>query len=61
MPGGQAQLAPLAGRTVRRNGILVSLGETPITADTVRRIDDEDDELALLPADRTRSAPRVDA
>ena len=32
-----------AARTRRRNGILVSLGRAPITADTVRRMEDEDD------------------
>ncbi|MCY4025242.1 MAG: hypothetical protein OXH75_02875 [Acidobacteria bacterium] len=41
LPGGQP--VPSAARTRRRNGILVSLGGTPVTADTVRRIEDEDD------------------
>ena len=43
LPGGQTLFAPPAGRTVRRNGILVSLGGAPITADTVHGIEDEDD------------------
>jgi len=31
------------GRTRRRNGILVSVGGAPITPDTIRRIEEEDD------------------
>ena len=43
LSGGQRQPAPSAGLTRRRNGILVSLGGPPITADSVRGIEDEDD------------------
>ena len=43
LPGGPGQPAPSAARTRRRNGILVSLGGAPITADTVRAVEDEDD------------------
>ena len=39
--GGQRE-APV-GRTRRRNGILVSVGGAPITAETIRRIEEEDD------------------
>ena len=39
--GGQRE--PSVGRTKRRNGILVSMGGEPITAETIRRIEEEDD------------------
>ena len=39
--GGQRE-GPV-GRTRRRNGILVSVGGAPITPDTIRRSEEEDD------------------
>ena len=43
LAGGHGHPAPHAARTRTRNGILVSLGGRPITADTVRGIEDADD------------------
>lgn len=38
-----AQRERPVSRTRRRNGILVSVGGAPITPDTIRRIEEEDD------------------
>ena len=43
LPGAAGRDAPSTGRTKRRNGILVSMGGPPITAETIRRIEEEDD------------------
>ena len=43
LAGAGERLEPSAGRTKRRNGILVSVGGPPITAETIGRIEEEDD------------------
>lgn len=43
LPGAAGRNTPSIGRTKRRNGILVSMGGPPITAETIRRIEEEDD------------------
>jgi hypothetical protein len=44
LPGGAKQDRPSSGRTSKRNGFSVSRGRRPITADTVRQVEAEDDE-----------------
>ena len=43
LPTDGSQREGPVGRTRRRNGILVSVGGVPITPDTIRRIEEEDD------------------
>ena len=43
LPGAGDRDTPSIGRTKRRNGILVSMGGPPITAETIRRIEEEND------------------
>ena len=43
LPGAGGRLEGATGRTKKRNGILVSMGGEPITAEAIRRIEDEDD------------------
>jgi hypothetical protein len=44
LPGGAKQGRQPSGRAARRNGFVISRGRQPITADTVRRVESEDDE-----------------
>lgn len=44
LPGGAKQGRQTSGRAAKRNGFAVSRGRQPITADTVRRAEAEDDE-----------------
>ena len=43
LPTAEGQREGPVGRTRRRNGILVSVGGAPITPDTIRRVEEEDD------------------
>jgi len=43
LPGVAHRDTPSIGRTKRRNGILVSMGGPPITAETILRMEEEDD------------------